>query len=75
MNRHRWCKLRLHVYICRKCGAGKRNETDNHGEWFTTYFLPNGETVRGPRAVPACERGPKSETYLAKYAEFLDIPF
>jgi hypothetical protein len=64
--RHRWQKLRLHTRICRQCGAGKVNAFVD-GAWVTTYHLPDGSS-RELRRTPPCERGPKTDAYLAKYA-------
>lgn len=63
---HRWVKLRIHVYICRCCGAGKVN-SQRGGEWITTYHLPSGKSIVS-RHTPACEIGPKTAGALAKYA-------
>jgi hypothetical protein len=65
--RHRWYKLRVHVYICTRCGTGRVNAQRTSGEWFTTFHRPNSHSVVSPR-VPPCERGPHTEKYLAKYA-------
>lgn len=54
--RHAWVKLKLHNYICRKCGTGKRNAQDRSGEWFATYHRATGEIVTS-RYVPECEVG------------------
>jgi hypothetical protein len=73
--RHRWCKLRVHVYICRKCGAGKVNAQDpKTGEWFATFHLPDGRSVRATH-VPACEVGPLTDKFLGKYVDALAVPF
>jgi hypothetical protein len=75
--RHRWVKLRLHVYICRQCGCGKVNANtreDETGDWFTTYYTPDGRAVRAQH-TPPCIIGPKTPQYLAKYADALAIPF
>lgn len=72
--RHRWVKLRLHVYICRKCGCGKVNAQDARGGWFATFHLPDGRSI-APSHVPPCEVGPRTPAYLAKYSEVLEVPF
>ena len=64
--RHAWVKLRLHVYVCRKCGTGKVN-SESGGVWLSTFHGPRGETVTGPH-VPPCEPGPLTQKYLTKYA-------
>ena len=65
-DRHSWCKLRPHTYICRKCGCGKVND-NREGVWITTYHLPTGKSVES-RHVPPCEVGPKTKRYLDHYA-------
>lgn len=70
--RHRWLKLRLHVYICRKCGTGRVN-AQVAGGWRTTYHRPDG-TSEVLSHVPPCERGPKTDAALAKYATELAAP-
>lgn len=65
-SRHKWVKLRIHVYICRVCGTGKVN-AEEHGSWFTTYHKPTGESVVS-RHTPPCDVGPKTTKYLERYA-------
>lgn len=65
--RHRWVKLRIHVYICRTCGCGRVNAQDMSGRWFATWHLPNGESVVTIK-TPECAVGEKTQMYLAKYA-------
>jgi hypothetical protein len=72
--RHRWVKLREHVYICRKCGTGKVNAQDGDGRWFATFNRPDGRSIVAAR-VPACEVGPRTAAHLAKHAEALAVPF
>jgi hypothetical protein len=74
VRRHRWCKVRLHVYICRTCGTGKVNAQDAGGAWFATYHRPDGTSVRSAH-VPRCEVGPMTAKYLAKHAAVLAVPF
>ncbi|MGE0464472.1 MAG: hypothetical protein AB7Q16_24150 [Vicinamibacterales bacterium] len=62
--RHRWHKLRDHVYICQTCGTGKVNAQDAGGQWFTTWHTPDGRSVVS-RHAPRCERGPRTAKYLA----------
>lgn len=71
--RHRWTKLRDHVRICTKCGTGKVNALGKDG-WFATFHRPDG-TSQVRRHVPACEVGPLTDKYLAKYADVLAVPF
>lgn len=63
---HRWFKLRLHTYICQKCGAGKVNAAEGK-TWRTTFHLPDGTSVSNGK-TPPCEIGPKTAAYLAHYA-------
>lgn len=70
--RHRWQKLRIHVYICWKCGTGKVNAQQG-GQWIATFHRPDGSMVVGGH-VPACEVGPLTEKYLAKYSDVLHDP-
>lgn len=64
---HRWVKLRLHVYICRVCGCGRVNSVDFSGQWITTWYLPNGDSVIASRR-PACQVGARTQAALTKYA-------
>ncbi len=67
MKRHKWVKVRLHVYICRQCGMGSVNDQDSRGGWFTTYHRPDGTRGTIERHVPPCEVGPFTAAYLKKY--------
>jgi hypothetical protein len=69
--RHSWVKLRIHVYICVKCGAGRENKQDRIGGWYTTWFLPTGER-RNTFERPPCVRGPLTDRYLGKYADHIE---
>lgn len=63
--RHRWVKLRVHAYICRRCGCGRTNALES-GKWIATFHTPDG--VSAPREVtPSCEPGPRTAAYLAKH--------
>jgi hypothetical protein len=64
--RHRWVKLRLHVYVCRVCGCGRVNAEDRFGGWFTTFHLPDG-TSRVDVHVPGCEVGERTAAVLKKH--------
>lgn len=64
--RHKWVKVRVHVYICTKCGCGSVNEQDARSNWFTTYHTPDGRSAV-ERHVPPCEVGQFTEAYLKKY--------
>jgi hypothetical protein len=65
--KHGWVKLRLHHYICRKCGCGKVNFQDDDRQWRQRYHLPTGATTV-LRHTPVCEVGPKSQAYLDRYS-------
>jgi hypothetical protein len=64
---HRWCKLQVHRYVCRKCGTCKQNKQAD-GQWQTTYYLPDGTEVVSSR-VPACEAGRLTTKRLSHYAD------
>lgn len=66
--RHSWLKLRIHVYICRRCGCGKVNAQREGGAWFATFHLPTGASVES-RTVPACEVGPMTAAALGKHRD------
>ncbi len=61
--RHRWVKVRLHVYICRQCGCGRVNARNHRGEWFTMFHRPDGTSTIDVH-VPACAAGPRTGAYL-----------
>jgi len=69
--RHRWVKLRIHVYICRTCGCGRVNDQDMSGRWFVTWHLPNGKAIATAK-TPECATGEKTQAYLAKYAKEIE---
>lgn len=69
--RHRWLKLRLHVYLCKKCGCGKENVQKGDNYYETMYHLPTGES-KFMKSTPACEVGPRTALYLAKYQAQID---
>lgn len=64
--RHRWVKVRPHVYICRQCGCGKVNALGRDG-WRTTFHRPDGTAVVATH-VPACATGPRTGAYLTHHA-------
>ena len=65
MTRHAWVKVRVHCYICRRCGTGKVNSLERVG-WVATFHTPDGlSTVRDH--VPPCAPGPRTAQYLAKH--------
>ena len=70
--RHRWVKVREHVYICRKCGCGRVNTQTSRGEWFTTFHRPDGRSVVDSH-VPLCQPGPRTAAALRKYEAAIAI--
>jgi hypothetical protein len=64
--RHRWVKIRTHVYVCRVCGTARTNSHDENG-WFATWHRPDGSELVGGR-TPACTPGPRTGLVLEKYA-------
>lgn len=71
MTRHRWAKLRTHVYLCRTCGTGRVNSHDDAG-WVATWHRPDGSSVLGG-ATPGCAPGSRTAAALAKYAAVLAL--
>ena len=69
--RHRWVKIRLHVYMCRQCGTGRENKQNAAGDWYVQFHLPSGASVVDPH-VPACEVGIQTPARLAKYASAIE---
>jgi hypothetical protein len=70
--RHAWTKLRIHVYVCRRCGTGKENE-QRGVEWVTTYHRSDGSSVESAR-VPPCDVGPNTGLYLMLASWALEAP-
>lgn len=64
---HSWTKVKLHVYICCKCGCGSVNHYAGARGWITTVYYPDGTSEVSNKLRP-CARGPKTDAYLAKYA-------
>lgn len=58
------------MYICRACGTGYRNHQNQSGRWVRTYYLSSGANVALTR-TPPCEKGPRTEAALRKYADAL----
>lgn len=65
--RHSWLKLRLHVYMCIRCGAGYENIQDRTGGWYRRWFLPDRSTVNTLRTLP-CEPGPTTAKRILHYS-------
>lgn len=71
MARHRWIRVRVHVYICQRCGCGRVNEQRRGGEWVTTFHRPDGTSQSRP--TPPCLVGPKTGVYLRKYETAIGV--
>lgn len=71
MARHSWCRVKVHVYICTKCGGGKVNEEPQPGRWQTRFYMPNGRASIG--ATPPCEAGPRTAAWLRKYESAIAV--
>jgi hypothetical protein len=67
--RHGWVKLKIHVYICEKCGTGQVNAFRG-GRWVKTFHRPDGTHVEFAH-VPPCVPGPFTAKYLAAYADVI----
>lgn len=67
--RHKWIKLRIHVYLCRTCGTKKETDPES---FFTRYTTPDGHTRR-EKFTPPCVFGPKTEEYLAAHADEIAV--
>jgi hypothetical protein len=66
--RHKWVKLRTHVYVCAKCGTGKVNAFDDRQVgWTATWHKADGGTQVGGE-TPPCAAGARTEAALVKYA-------
>lgn len=68
--RHKWVKVKVHVYICRQCGSGRVNAQRGNGDWFTTFHLPDGSSIVALH-VPACQPGRWTAAYLRKHESAL----
>lgn len=68
--RHRWVKLRIHVYICRDCGTAYENKQGPGVGWYRVYYKSNG-TNSIEQHVPACEPGVRGARALQKYESAL----
>ena len=70
--RHRWLRLREHLYICPKCGTCKKNVHARNGtqwEWHTIFETPDGNVLHQvPARVPPCSPGPKTDAILRWHA-------
>lgn len=69
MQHHSWFKVKLHNYICRKCGARKVN-VDDRGGWSSEWHLSDGSIVRRTLAPP-CVVGPETSARLVWLSEHL----
>lgn len=69
--RHRWCRIRVHVYIYTVCGCGRVNE-EHRGRWLVTFHAPDGRAVEGG-PTPPCRIGRHTAAYLAKYESAIAV--
>lgn len=67
VTRHRWVKLKTHVYVCAKCGTGKRNVLGRGVAWFQKWYLPNGTAIVDSH-TPPCAVGVYTDERLRKCA-------
>lgn len=68
LRHHSWFKVKLHNYICDKCGVRKINVVQGDS-WTTEWHLLDGSTRRQPLA-PACVEGSETTARLAWLASF-----
>lgn len=52
---HSWVKVKVHNYVCRKCGARKVNVEKNPGHWVAEWHTPDGKVRELPLAPPCVE--------------------
>jgi hypothetical protein len=69
--RHRWCRVRVHCYICTRCGCGRVNE-EAKGRWIVTFHAPDGRAIVGG-PTPPCRSGRHTAAYLAKYESAIAV--
>lgn len=55
--RHSWLKVKLHIYICRKCGSKKVNVEKSPNNWVAEWHTPDGDVIE-LRHAPPCAAGP-----------------
>lgn len=65
--RHSWVKVRVHHYVCKKCGTCYENKQDRGGGWFRTYYLPDRRKANLDH-VPPCEPGATTAKRLEHFA-------
>lgn len=69
--RNRWVKIKIHWYVCAKCGMVCEN-FERDGVWRSRYFFPTDPpTTRVEHHVPECVPGPKTPERLAKFNDLI----
>jgi hypothetical protein len=63
--RHRWVKVRIHVYCCRECGLVRENTEPTPGRWSVLWYLPSGGQTYDMQ-TPPCEPGPMTVRRLER---------
>lgn len=66
---HAWVKVKLHNYVCQKCGMRKVNVEKSRGQWIAEWHKPDGAVVE-LRLSPACAPGPQTAERLAWLADW-----
>lgn len=69
--RHAWCRVKVHVYVCTKCGCGRVNEDMGRGHWRTRFYKPDGTAE--DYVTPLCVIGPKTAAALRKYESAIAV--
>jgi len=64
--RHSWHHPKEHVYVCRRCGMGKKNVQRGPQDWYAVWLLPDGTTREGG-LTPPCVPGPRTAERLKFY--------
>lgn len=70
--RHRWIRLRVHAYICERCGCGKVNTHTGGGGWVQVYHTSDGR-ASAARQVPECVKGLRTSAALKKYESVIGV--
>ena len=65
---HSWVKVKLHNYVCRKCGTRKVN-VPKGGGWAAEWHRPDGSVLELPLS-PKCEVGPQTPDRLVWLANW-----
>ena len=70
IKRHRWVKLRRHVYMCRHCGTAYENKPAARGQWYRVWYAADGVDRLGG-LTPPCAPGVRGARALLKHADAL----